>query len=308
MGSFFINRIDKLMRKGKDHVFDFNNPEAVMKFRETLRKMFSKMRKIRSVKIEQLQIRSVSAETHTLKKPKNPDPMVMLHLHGGGYFSGSAEMYRSFVSDLCKNFLVNAYTIDYRLIPEHPYPAALNDAFSTYQWLLEEKSIPAKKIVILGDSAGGGLALALLHRIGKHNLPQPKGAICISPWTDLSLSNDSYVTNRDRDSFFNYTNLENAAKLYIGQDFPENPEISPIHSDFSSFPPIFLQVGSTEMLLDDSIIIAEKMKEQGVSVTTDVWEGLFHDFPIFATMPVIGRLIPEFKQARRNMKQFLDNL
>jgi acetyl esterase/lipase len=296
------------MRKGKDHVFDFNDPEAVMKFRVTIRRMFLKMRKTRSIKIEQIQIGSVSAEKHTLKKPKNPDPMVMLHLHGGGYFSGSAEMYRSFVSNLCKNFQVNAYTIDYRLIPEHPYPAALNDAFSTYKWLLEEESLSAKKIFILGDSAGGGLTLALLHRIGKNNIPQPKCAICISPWTDLSLSNDSYVTNRERDAFFNFTNLENAAKLYIGKDSAENPEISPIHSDFSGFPPIFLQVGSTEMLLDDSKIIAENMKERGVSVITDVWEGLFHDFPIFATMPVIGRLIPEFKQAIKNMKHFVDNI
>ena len=308
MGSLFIKRIDNLMRKGKDHVFDFNDPEAVRKFRETAQRMFSVMRKTRSVRIEQLQIGSVSAEKHTLKKPEVPDPLVMLYLHGGGYFSGSAEMYRSIVSNLCRKLQVNAYCIDYRLIPEHPYPAALDDAFTAYKWLLEEQSIPAGNTFIAGDSAGGGLVLSLLHRIGTHNLPQPKCAVCISPWTDLTLSNDTYVTNRESDSLFNFTNLENAARLFTGGDSAENPEISPIYSDFNGFPPVFLQAGSTEMLLDDSVIIAEKMKQRGVNVTIDVWEGLFHVFPLFATMPVIGRLTPEFKQAQNNLKHFMDNL
>ena len=296
------------MRKGKDYIFDFNDPEALKKFREVLQKMFSIMKKTRSVTIEKLQIGTIPAEKHTLKNPKIPDPMILLHLHGGGYFSGSAEMYRAFVSNLCKKLQVHAYCISYRLVPEHPYPAALNDAFTTYKWLLEEKSIPAERIIILGDSAGGGLALALLHRIGKNSLAQPKCAICISPWTDLTLSNDSYVTNRENDAFFNFTNLEESARLYIGKDTAENPEISPIFADFSSFPPIFLQVGSTEMLLNDSTVIAEKMKKQGVSVKVDIWEGLFHDFLIFSRMPVIGKLTPEFKQATKNIKQFIDDL
>ena len=296
------------MRKGKDHVFDFNDLEALEKFRAVLLRMFSIMKKTRSVIIEKLQIGTIPAEKHTLKNLKVPDPMIMLHLHGGGYFSGSAEMYRAFVSNLCKKLQVHAYSISYRLVPEHPYPAALDDAFTAYKWLLEEKSIPAERIIILGDSAGGGLALALLHRIGKKSLAQPKCAISISPWTDLTLSNDSYVANRENDAFFNFANLEEGARLYIGKDSAENPEISPIFADFSSFPPIFLQVGSTEMLLNDSTVIAEKMKKQGVSVKVDVWDGLFHDFPIFSRMPIIGKLTPEFKQAIKNMKLFIDNL
>ena len=151
-------------------------------------------------------------------------------------------------------------------------------------------------------------ARASTHRIGKQNISQPKCAICISPWTDLTLTNDSYVTNREKDAFFNFTNLDNAAKLYIGNDSEKNPEISPMFADFDGFPPIFLQVASTEMLLDDSIVIAERMKEKGIPVTIDVWDGLFHDFPIFAPMPVIGRLAPEFKQAINNMKLFIDNI
>jgi acetyl esterase/lipase len=213
MASIFINVIQKQMRKGKDHIFDYNDPEALKKFRDMLLKMFSIMKKTRSVEIEKLQIGNIPAEKHTLKNLKVFEPLIMLHLHGGGYFSGSAKMYRAFVSHLCKKLQVHAYSISYRLVPEHPYPAAINDAFYTYKWLLEEKSIPAERIIILGDSAGGGLALALLHRIGKNRMPQPKCAISISPWTDLTLSNDSYVANRKNDAFFNFKNLEEGARL-----------------------------------------------------------------------------------------------
>ena len=307
MATFVIKLLEKQLRKGKDYVFDFNDHVAVEKLRETLLKMFSIMRKSRSVKIEKIHIGNIPAEKHTLKRPKVSDPIMMLHLHGGGYFSGSSQMYRAFISFLCKKLQVNALSISYRLVPEYPYPAALDDAFTAYKWLLEEKSIPAENIIILGDSAGGGLALALLHRIGKNSLPQPKCAITLSPWTDLTLSNESYTINRDNDAFFNFINLENAARLYIGNDSAENPEISPVFADFSGFPPIFLQVGSTEMLLNDSTVIAERMEEQGVSVTVDIWEGLFHNFPVFSRMPVIGQLTPEFKKAINNMKLFLDN-
>ncbi|NHJ85193.1 MAG: alpha/beta hydrolase [Asgard group archaeon] len=307
LASFFVKMIAKQMKKQKDYEFDFDDPEAIANFRKTLQKMFSIMRVASGVKIEHFQIGDIPADKHTLKS-EVPDSMTMLHLHGGGYFSGNCEMYRPFVSSICKQLQVNAYSISYRLVPEHPYPAALDDAFYAYKWLLEEQSIPAEKIIILGDSVGGGLALALLHRISKQNLPQPKCVISISPWTDLTFTNNSYVTNREEDAFFNFTNLENAAKKYIGNDSAKNPEISPIFADFDGFPPIFLQVGSTEMLLDDSVVIAEKMRKQGVSVTIDVWENLFHDFPIFSRMPLIGRLAPEFKQAMKNVKIFVDNL
>jgi len=306
MRNIFLSMIEKQMRKGKEYIFDFNDPNAVENFRKTMHKMFSIMSIARSVNNEQLQIGSILTEKYTLRNPKVPDPMVMLHFHGGGYFSGSAAMYRAFVSNLCDKFHVHAYSISYRLVPEHPYPAAVDDAFAAYKWLLEEELLPAERIFIAGDSVGGGLALALLFRIRKQNLPQPKCALCISPWTDLTLSNNSYKTNRENDSFFNFTNLENAAKLYIGKDSAKNPEISPIFGDFRGFPPIFLQAASTEMLLDDSLVIAERMKEHGVSVTVDVWEGLFHAFPVFSTMPVLGKVIPEFRKAIVNMKQFLD--
>ena len=293
------------MRKGKDYEFDFDDPEAIENFRKTLARMFSIMRKARGVNIEQLQIGNILAEKHTLKS-ETPESITLLHLHGGGYFSGSAKDYRAFASSLCKKLQVQVYSISYRLVPEHPFPAALDDAYFAYKWLLEEQSIPAEKIIILGDSVGGGMTLALLHRLSKLGLPQPKCAICLSPWTDLTLTNESYLTNRENDDFFNYTNLVNAAKKYKGEESADNPEISPIFADFKDFPPIFLQVDSTEMLLDDSLVIAEKMKKQGVSVTVDVLNGMFHDFTAFSRMPIM-RFAPEFKQAIKNIMEFIDS-
>ncbi len=160
----------------------------------------------------------------------------------------------------------------------------------------------------MGDSAGGGLTLALLHRIRIQNLPQPKAAICLSPWTDLTLTSETLTTKLEEDVFFNLKNLKNSAKAYLQSESPESPEISPIFADFNGFPPIFLQVGTREMLLNDSLIIAEKMKKQGVSVTLDVWEGMFHAFLIFIAIPIIGKLTPEFKKALKNIKKFVDSL
>ncbi|MFX1569303.1 MAG: alpha/beta hydrolase [Promethearchaeota archaeon] len=304
MVSMFANMIMKKMEVQKDFIFDMKN---VKEFREEFDKMFSKMKPAKGITLEEIQIGNISAENYMLNSDDS-NSTVMLYLHGGGYFSGSIISYRRFVSILCKKLNLNAYSINYRLAPEDPYPAGLDDAFFVYKWLLEEKSIPAENVIIMGDSAGGGLTLALLHRIGIQNLPQPKAAICLSPWTDLTLSSETYKTKVEEDVFFNEKNMESSAKAYLQTHSPENPEISPIFADFNGFPPIFLQVGTREMLLDDSLIIAEKMKKQGVSVTVDLWEGMFHAFLVFSAIPFIGKLTPEFRKALKNVRKFVDSL
>ncbi len=300
----FARMIIKKMEAQKDFIFDMKN---VKEFREEFEKMFVKMKPAKGITLEEIQIGNISAEKYSLNS-EDSKSRVMLYLHGGGYFSGSYLSHRRFVSILCEKLHLNAYSINYRLAPEDPYPAGLDDAFFAYKWLLEEKSIPAEKVIIMGDSAGGGLALALLHRVGIQNLPQPKAAICLSPWTDLTLTSETFKTKVEEDVFFNVKNMETSAEAYLQTQSPENPEISPIFADFNGFPPIFLQVGSREMLLDDSLIIAEKMKKQGVSVTVDLWEGMFHAFLIFAAIPVIGKLTPEFRKALKNVKKFVDSL
>jgi acetyl esterase/lipase len=280
--------------------------ENVKEFREEFDKMFSKMKTEKGVNTEEIQIGNIPSEKYSNSKDSNSK--VMLYLHGGGYFSGSIVSYRRFASILCKKLHLQVYSIDYRLAPEHPYPAGLDDAFLAYKWLLEEESIPPEKIIIMGDSAGGGMTLALLHRIRNHKLPQPKAAICLSAWTDLSMKSETIQTKVDEDVFFNLKNLETSVNAYLQTNSPENPEISPIFGDFSGFPPIFLQAGTREMLLNDTLVIAEKMKEQGVSVTVDVWEGMFHAFLIFMAIPILGKIIPENRKALKNVQKFVESL
>ena len=304
MVSLFANMLMKKMEVQKDFIFDMKN---VKEFREEFEKMFLKMRPAKGITLEEIQIGNIHAEKYTLNS-EDSKSRVMLYLHGGGYFSGSYISHRRFVSILCKKLHFQAYSINYRLAPEDPYPAGLDDAFQAYKWLVEEKSIPAEEIIIMGDSAGGGLALALLHRIKKQNFPYPKAAICLSPWSDLTLTSETMKTKIDEDVFFNLKNMETSAKAYLQTESPENPEISPIFADFNGFPPIFIQVGTREILLNDSLIIAEKMKKQGVSVTVDTWEGMFHAFLIFMAIPVLGKLIPENRQALKNVQMFVESL
>ncbi|MFX0037773.1 MAG: alpha/beta hydrolase [Promethearchaeota archaeon] len=304
MVSIFAKMIMKKMEVQKDFIFDMKN---VKEFRKEFEKMFLKMKPAKGITLEEIQIGNIPAEKYSFNS-ENSKSGVLLYLHGGGYFSGSYISHRRFVSILCKKLHLNAYSINYRLAPEDPYPAGLDDAFFTYKWLLEEKSILAEQIIIMGDSAGGGLALALIHRIGIQNLPQPKAAICLSPWTDMTLTSETFKTKVEEDVFFNVKNMETSALAYLQTHSPESPEVSPIFADFNGFPPIFLQVGTREMLLDDSLIIAEKMKKQGVSVTVDLWEGMFHAFLIFAAIPVLGKLTPEFRKALKNVKKFVDCL
>ena len=303
MVSMFANMIMKKMEVQKDFIFDMKN---VKEFRIEFEKMFLKMKPAKGIALEEIRIGNNSAEKYSNSEDSNS--RVMLYLHGGGFFSGSYMSHRRFVSILCKKLNLNAYSINYRLAPEDPYPAGLDDAFYAYKWLLEEESIPAEKMIIMGDSAGGGLALALLYRIRIQNLPQPKALICLSPWTDMTLTSETIKTKVDEDVFFNLKNLETSAIAYYQKESPENPEISPIFADFNGFPPIFIQVGTREMLLNDSLIIAEKMKNQGVSVTVDMWEGMFHAFLIFAAIPIIGKMTPEFKKALKNVQKFVESL
>ncbi|MFW9938339.1 MAG: alpha/beta hydrolase [Candidatus Thorarchaeota archaeon] len=304
MVSMFANMIMKKMEVQKDFIFDMKN---VKEFREEFEKMFLKMKPAKGITLEEIQIGNISAEKYLLNS-EDSNSRVILYLHGGGYFSGSYMSHRRFVSILCRKLDLNAYSINYRLAPEDPYPAGLDDAFFAYKWLLEEKSIPAENVIIMGDSAGGGLTLALLYRIKIKDLPQPKAAICLSPWTDLTLTSETCKTKVEEDVFFNMKNMETSAKAYLQTESPKNPEISPIFADFNGFPPIFLQVGTREILLNDSLVIAEKMKNQGISVTVDVWEGMFHAFLIFIAIPIIGKLTPEFRQALKNVKKFVDGI
>lgn len=228
---------------------------------------------------------------------------VILQLHGGGYVGGMRNAYRHFAvaySELGSGMCV--LTIDYRVAPENPYPAALEDAVSAYEWLIELGYL-GEQIVVAGDSAGGGLAMSLCMYLKDHNMPMPCGLIAMSPWTDLTSCGESYETNYENDPLFGKTRdslIYN--RDYVGLEDAKNPYISPIFGDFTGFPPMLIQVGSYEMLLSDSMMAASKAKSQGVKIRLSIYEGMFHVFQMAMY------LIPESLRAWKEVKRFLEIL
>lgn len=241
-------------------------------------------------------------ELLSLKEGAREDK-VILQLHGGGYVGGMRNAYRMFAGLYNEvSHGMSVLTPDYRVAPEEPYPAALLDAYDAYEWLLEQGWF-SEQIILAGDSAGGGLALALCHYLKDKGRQLPCGIVAMSPWTDLTASGESYETNYEKDPLFGKTRdsmIYN--KDYIGEHDPMNAYISPLFGDFRGFPPMLLQVGSYEMLLSDSVNVAAKAREQGVKVRLSVYEGMFHVFQMAA------KLMPESKRAWIEIGRFMDVL
>lgn len=228
---------------------------------------------------------------------------VVLQLHGGGYIGKMRNAYRAFAglySEVGKG--IRVLTIDYRVAPENPYPAALEDAFAAYDWLLNN-GYCSDRIILAGDSAGGGLSMALCHYLRDHDYELPCGIIAMSPWTDLTSSGESYDTNYEKDPLFGNTRdslIYN--RDYVGNANGRDPYISPLFGDFTDFPPMLIQVGSYEMLLSDSTAAAAKAKEAGVKVRLSIYEGMFHVFQMSML------LMPESKRAWAEVGKFIEIL
>ena len=193
-------------------------------------------------------------------------------------------------------------TSDYRVAPENPYPAALEDAVAAYNWLLQQ-GYRGNQIVIGGDSAGGGLAMAMTMYLRDHNMDMPKGIVAMSPWTDLTASGSSYGDNFEIDPLFGKTKeslIYNNA--YPGEENPENPYISPLFGNFEKFPPMLIQVGTYEMLLSDSISVAKKARQAGVRVRLSKYPGMFHVFQRAML------LLPESRKAWIEVERFLEKI
>lgn len=212
---------------------------------------------------------------------KNQDTKngIIMQLHGGGYYGSLHNIYRDMAALYTEvSDGMSVLSVDYRVAPDWPYPAALNDALTAYQWMLKN-GYEASKIVIAGDSAGGGLSLALGHYLKAHKLPMPAGFITMSAWTDLATTGESYEENFDKDPIFGGTRdslvFQNE---YYRLDSVTNPYISPLYGDFTGFPSMLMQVGDLEMLLSDTLQVAEKAKQAGCLVKLHVYEGMFHDF------------------------------
>ncbi len=222
---------------------------------------------------------------------------VLLYTHGGGYVSGSCSDHRAIVARVVKKCGVGALLFEYRLAPEHPFPAALDDSVEVYRGLLTQGISPSN-IMIVGESAGGGLGLALLLALRDLNLPLPSAAVAISPWTDLKCTGESYRT-KNKVSLAPADSWIVFSKYYVGDSDPSNPWISPLYGDLHGLPPILILVGEDEELLDDSTKFTEKAKTAGVDVRLKIGERMVHCYPLLPSF------IPEAKQAMDEICAFI---
>jgi monoterpene epsilon-lactone hydrolase len=233
-----------------------------------------------------------------ISAPNSTDAATILYLHGGGYTIGSVNTHANMVSRICRASGARAFSLNYRLAPEHPYPAAVEDATKAYRWLLGQ-GIRPESIVISGDSAGGGLSLATLLALKAAGDPLPGAAVLLSPWTDLLGTGDSLKTRAAADPMINPELIVQGATQYHGSTPASDPLVSPLYGDFHGLPPMLIQVGDAEVLLDDSTRVAEKAKAAGVDVTIEVWDEMIHVFQIFAPT------LPEGQQAIDRIGEFV---
>lgn len=221
------------------------------------------------------------------------DSRVIMYVHGGGYVSGSCNDHRGFVSKFAKRCGYINLMYEYRLAPEHPFPAAIDDSVTMYRYLLEEKGYSPENIILTGESAGGGLTLALLLALKEHGLPMPAAAVAMSPWADLTCSGESYSTKNKRslaplNSWYVFRNH------YAGKTDPSHPLISPLFGDPTGLPPIHINAGTDDELYDDGRRFYLKAKEKGVEISFTSGEGMVHCYPLFS---------PAFKEATEAMNE-----
>lgn len=232
---------------------------------------------------------------------ENPSDKVILQLHGGGYIGAFKNVYRTMAGLYVEvSNGASVLTVDYRVGPEFKHPAALEDAVAAYDWLLEN-GFTEDRIVLAGDSAGGGLAMSLCHYLKDKNRKLPCAIVAMSPWTDLLSTGDSYKDNYELDPVFG----NDSSDLIYDNPYVEDEDkgdkyISPLYGDFEGFPPMLIQVGSYEMLLSDSTLVAQKAKDAGVQVKLSVYEGMFHVFQMGA------KLMPESMKAWTEVGKFFE--
>jgi phosphinothricin tripeptide acetyl hydrolase len=233
------------------------------------------------VKVERVSAPVAPAEW--LRPPGAAAGRVVLYLHGGGYVIGSPRSHRHLAAAIAAAGQASALLLDYRLAPEHPYPAAVDDATAAYRWLLDQGIGPGR-VVIAGDSAGGGLTVATLLALRDAGLPLPAGGACISPWVDLTFSGASYRTRAAADPIVTRAEIDEMARAYLGATAARTPLASPLFADLGGLPPLLIHVGSDEVLLDDAVQLAERAKAAGVDATLEVWDRMIHVWHWFLPM------------------------
>ena len=269
---------------------------SIQEQRAAFAALASQFRPAEDVRREPVDAGGVPAEWITT--PESMHERVIYYLHGGGYVVGSIDTHCELISRLSRAAHARGLAIDYRLAPEDPFPAAVEDATRAYRWLLSTGVDPAR-LVIAGDSAGGGLTVAALVALRDAGDPLPAAAVCLSPWVDLEGLGESVTTKADADPMLQREFLLEAAKAYLRDAHPRTPLAAPLYADLSGLPPLLIQVGTAETLLDDSTRLADRAKAAGVDVTIEPWDEMIHVWQFCAA------LLPEGQQAIDRIGEFI---
>lgn len=222
---------------------------------------------------------------------------VVLYLHGGGYVIGSVQSHAELISRVARAANARALALNYRLAPEHRFPAAVDDAVAAYRWLLAQDVHPSR-IVIAGDSAGGGLTLATLIALRDARAPLPAAAVCMSPWVDLEGTGESMTARAELDPMVQKEGLVVMAAHYLGDADAKHPLAAPLHADLSGLPPLLIHVGTAEVLYHDATRFHQKARDAGVNATIEVWDEMIHVFQMFP-------MLPEAHSAVDNLGRFI---
>ena len=250
--------------------------------------------------IEPIMAGGVSAEWIRVNA-QTSSRQVVFYLHGGAFFTGSSLSSRPLAAQLADTSGLPVFSINYRLAPEHAFPAPLEDATAAYHWLLAS-GMQAQDLVMVGDSAGGNLVLASLLALRDAGDPLPRAAVLLSPWVDLAATGHSFRTLADADPYLVPHCLEEAARRYLGKVDPRTPLASPLYGDLRGLPPVLIQVGSDEILLDDAIRLAQRLHATGGRADLEIWQGMWHVWHYFAAQ------IPEGQLACDRIGHFLHSM
>lgn len=291
----FQHRLLKLSSHGLKHWVSLA-PEHIPQLRKRLHLAARRLRPPKGLRVKADKLKHLPLQW---LHPVGADAdRVILFLHGGGFAVGSIQTHRGLAGRLAQLANMPCLIIDYRKAPEHPFPAALEDALSAYKYLLAKGYAP-HQIVIAGDSAGGGLALSAQLAMKEMNLPLPAACVCLSPWVDLKFKGKSATTFLAKDPVVRVPEVRTWAYLYAGTHKLSHPLVSPLYADLSGLPPIFIQVSDQEVLTDDGIRLAQAIEAAGGQVSLEIWGEMMHVWQLF------WRWVPEADRALRQAAAFI---
>lgn len=275
------------------------HPDKIHKRRPLLNGMAALLPVPRNVRISRISLGPIWGEwVDALKNEADAHDRVLLYLHGGGYIACSPVTHRNITMRLARYANCRVLAINYRKAPHYPYPYALDDSLRAYEWLLQEGYSP-DRIMLAGDSAGGHLTMATLLAIRDKRLPKPAGAVCLSPWTDLTCRSESMRQNAARDTMIPARRVRHAARHFANGMPLDDARISPLYAALHDLPPLMIHVGDGEVLLHDATRLADKAREHGVEVTLRVWKNAPHVFQLFAG------LVPQSNWSLKEIATFM---